>query len=133
MGLSKPANEILTEGTLGANETATSSQVDLSDASHFTITVRGDLDPEADGGLTCYLRSSPDGTLWDTQDIGWNEDGNFDIPKTFSAADHAGSVIQKSVPIEEVFKYVQARVENNATIAANNVSVTSTKQLVDPY
>jgi len=133
MGLKKEADEILTTvGTLPAGNIATSNQVDLTKASHFTITVRADIDGSADAGLTCYLRSSPDGTLWDTVDVGWDETGNFDIPSSFSAA-HAGSAIQKTVPLEEVFKYIRFHVENNATVAANNVSATAIKQIVDPY
>ncbi len=133
MGLEKPSEEKLTQDVLSPGEIATSEQINLTKASHFTITVKGDLDSEADKGLTCYLRSSYDGEHWDTVDIGWDESGNFDIPKEFDPAEHAGTVVQKTVPIDEVFKYVRAHIENNATIAANNLSVVSTKQKVDPY
>lgn len=133
MGLSKPADEILNVGTLGANNTATTDQVDLTKAGHFTVTVRTDFDAAANTGLTCYLRSSPDGTLWDTQDVGWHKTGNFDIPSTFSQTIHSGSTVQRSVPLEEVFKYMRFHIENNATVAANNISVTAVKQVVDPY
>lgn len=133
MGLSKPADEILTEGTLGANETATTSQVDLSDSSHFTITIRADLGAGTNAGLACYLRSSPDGSLWDTQNVGWNESGNFDFPSDFNSTIHAGQTLQKTVPINEVFKYIRVHVENDGTVAANNVSVTAAKQEVAPY
>lgn len=133
MGLSKEAEELLTEGTLGADEEAISSAVDLSKASHCTLTVEVEFDPNADAGLTAHVRSSYDNSNWDTQDIGDNEQGYWGIPDNFSSGDHAGSLIQSTVPVEEVFKYLRVHVENNGTIAANNVAVTSVKQDVDAY
>jgi len=139
MALTKEVTEVLNVTTLSSGSTTaigSCSQMDLSKGSHFGLTVEADFGVSASVGVTVHLRSSPGSvtTTYDSQDIGAAEDGNFDLPDTFNSGTHAGTTLQKSVPVEADLKYYKVVVENNdSSIDVTNLTVDEIKQEVEPY
>jgi len=126
--INKSVEEILTEATLAGGATvpttpggAECDPIDLSHVGQFALTLAGVFDANATGSLSAHVRTSPDGTNWDTVDY-----TSFTLPCV------AGGTEQVTVPIWCDPLYAMAMIVNEGTRPATIIRLTRTYQEAEP-
>ena len=114
MPIKKRWQKIIEIDSIGAGATSRledCNKIDLSKAEHCAITVRLKFNPGATNGARVHLVSSPDGSIFDTQDYTY-----FDI------AVSAGNEVQKTVAVTPDVLYLKAKIENlDSTVSITDI------------
>jgi len=130
LALSKETEDILTKTTLGPSTTTTLSdctRINLETAAQFAVEVSASFDNSSMSALRVHLRSSADGSNYDSVDIGPNENGYFDLDAG------TGKPERKTAPVWPDFRYLKVLAENRDTSATvHSLTVTKIVQTVEP-
>jgi len=126
--ITKSVEEILTEASLAGGATipttpggAECDPINLGQVGQFALTLAGVFDANATGSLSAHIRTSPDGTNWDTVDY-----TSFTLPA------NPGTVGQMTEPIWCDPYYAMVMVVNGGTRAVTSLAVTRTYQAMEP-
>ena len=118
----KDVSLILTDAWLPAGSTTALSDcllLNLSNALHLSLTIRATYHSSSTAGITVYLYSSTDGSIWDTDEL-----------TSFEPSFTAGTTVQKTVLVDPDVKYLKVKVTNKQAdqgVADVTVKATVTK------
>lgn len=119
--------KILDVASISANSETTLSDctaVELSIGTTLAFTVVVNFDASATEDVRVHVRSSYDGSNYDTVDIGQSQQGYWDVPV------NAGSEVQSTANVWTDPKYLKVIVENLDSNATGQVQVYATTQEV---
>ena len=109
--------------TIAKSASNTSSGISLADVKVLAITVAATYDGSGTDGITVYIYSSYDGSIWDTDEL-----------TSFEPSYTQGASVRKTAFIDSDASYIRIKVTNKDaaySVTAVTVTVTETKETIE--